>query len=55
MLDVAASISRTLKHPEQYRDCREIVKKYYSWEVVVLQLVAYDVLFEEYYGRSAGR
>ena len=51
--DVVKCIVDVLEYPELYQNCREIVRKYYSWETVADQLVdIYDQLFEKYYGRA---
>jgi len=54
--DVAKCIVDVLKHPELYQDCREIARKYYSWEGVAEQLVdIYDNLFERYYSQGLNK
>ena len=51
--DVVKYIVDVLEHPELYRNCREIARKYYSWETVADQLIdIYDQLLEKYYGRA---
>ena len=51
--DVAKCIVDVLEHPELYQNCREIARKYYSWEATADQLIdIYDQLFEKYYGRA---
>ena len=48
--DVARCVVEILEHPELYQNCREIARKYYSWENIVNQLVnVYDELFDRYY------
>jgi glycosyltransferase involved in cell wall biosynthesis len=47
---VVRCIAEVLEHPEDYRNCREITRKYYSWDVVIEQLVGiYDELSNKYY------
>ncbi len=49
--DVARCVAEILEHPELYRNCREIVRKYYNFDGIVNQLVdVYDELFDKYYG-----
>jgi glycosyltransferase involved in cell wall biosynthesis len=48
--DAVKCVTEVLEHPELYRNCRQIARKYYSWENVVDRLIAiYDELFAEYY------
>jgi len=47
--DVTRCVVEVLEHPEQYRGCRKVVRKYYSWETVIPRIAGlYDELFEEY-------
>jgi glycosyltransferase involved in cell wall biosynthesis len=48
--NVAECVSEVFEHPELYQGCREIARKYYSWDAVVDQLVhIYDRLLYKYY------
>jgi len=49
--EVARCIAEVLEHPERYKNCREVARKYYSWDPVVQRIVdVYDELFDKYYG-----
>jgi len=49
--DVVRCASEVFEHPERYKNCREVARKYYSWDPVVQRLVdVYDELFKKYYG-----
>jgi len=49
---VSRCVMDVIEHTGQYRECREITRKYYSWEAVVPLIVGlYDELLEEYYGK----
>jgi glycosyltransferase involved in cell wall biosynthesis len=53
--DVARCIIEVLEHPELYQNCRQIARKYYSWEAVVDHMVdIYGELFAKYYGMGVG-
>jgi glycosyltransferase involved in cell wall biosynthesis len=48
--DVVRCVSDVFEHPEVYKNCREVARKYYSWDPVVQRLVdVYDELFKKYY------
>lgn len=48
--DIARCISDIFDNPTQYKDCREIARKYYDWTNIVLKTtILYKNLFEDYY------
>jgi len=48
--DTVRCIFEVLENPNQYKNCREIAEKYYSWDGIVNQMVGiYDELHEKYY------
>jgi glycosyltransferase involved in cell wall biosynthesis len=49
--DVAKCTSEIFDEPAIYSNCREITKKYYTWDVVLRHYInSYDTLCEKYYG-----
>lgn len=51
--DVAGCVSAILDNPNQYRNCREVARKYYDWNNIIRWTVKiYDELFNEYYGQA---
>ena len=39
------------EHPEEFKNTREIMKKYYNWDRIIGNNVGvYEKLFEKYYG-----
>ena len=48
--DVVKCISGIFEDPSTYKDCREVAKKYYSWNVIINNTIEiYDELFDKYY------
>ncbi len=51
--DVLACVCEILEDPYQFKDCREIARKYFDWRNLVTKtLETYDVLFKKYYGNK---
>jgi len=48
--DVVRCVSEIFDDPSLYKNCRDIARKYYDWEVIVKSIInIYDELFEKYY------
>lgn len=51
--DVVKCVVDIFENPELFKNCREIAKKYYDWEIIINRTVrVYDILFEEYYANK---
>ena len=51
--EVLKAVIHIFKHPEEFKETRKIIEKYYTWDRIIGKVISvYEQLFKRYYGNA---